>query len=108
MSYDEFQRQIGKAGLTLTEFAALIRMNRASISNLSKKGEVPAHLAIMATLMGEMAEHRIDFRPSLAAISIAPKKPRGGSAKGRFGGSRQSDMFTALGNDGIAKRAGAP
>ena len=96
MIYDEFQRHIGKAGLTLTEFAALIRMNRVSLSNLSKKGDVPTHLAIMASLMGEMAEHKIDFRKTLASISISPKKPRGGSVKGRFGGSRQSDMFIAL------------
>lgn len=106
MSYDEFQRQVGKAGLTLTEFAALIGMNRVSISNLSKKGDVPTHLAIIASLMGEMAEHRIDFRKTLAAISIELKKPRGGSAKGRFGGSRQSDFFIAPSGHGIAKGAG--
>lgn len=93
MTYDEFHRQIGKAGLTVTEFAGLVRMNRASISNLSSKGEVPAHLAIIACLMGEMAEHRVDFRGALAGIHIAPKKPRGGAMKGRFGGSRQTDMF---------------
>ena len=93
MTYDEFQRQIGKAGLTLSEFAGLIRMNRGSISNLASKGDVPAHLAIMACLLGEMAEQRVDFRAPLAALSIAPKKPRGGAAKGRFGGSRQTDLF---------------
>lgn len=93
MTYDEFQRHIGKAGLTLTEFAGLIRMNRVSLSNLSKKGEVPTHLAIMACLMGEMAEQKVDFRRSLASIRIEPRKPRGGSAKGRFGGSRQTDLF---------------
>ena len=45
-------------------------------------------------LMGEMAERKIDFRSALAGIEIEPKKPRGGAAKGRFGGSRQADMFT--------------
>lgn len=94
MIYDEFQRQVGKAGLTLTEFAALIRMNRASISNLSGKGKVPAHLAIMACLMAEMAEHGIDFRSPLFALDIVAKKPRGGAAKGRFGGDRQTDLCT--------------
>jgi hypothetical protein len=93
MTYEELQRQIGKAGLTITEFAGLIRMNRASISNLAGKGDVPAHLAIIACLMGEMAERQVDFRTPLAAIDIAAKRPRGGAAKGRFGGSRQSDMF---------------
>ena len=93
MNYAEFHRHIGKAGLTLKEFASLIRMNRVSISNLSKKGEVPSHLAVMACLMGEMAEQRVDFRSVLANIDIEPKKPRGAAAKGRFGGSKQADLF---------------
>lgn len=54
-------------------------MNRASLSNLAKKDEVPAHLAIIATLLGEMAEQRIDFRHALSRIDIKPKKPRGAS-----------------------------
>lgn len=95
MTYDEFQRHIGKAGLTLKEFAGLIRMNRISISNLAKKGEVPSHLAVMACLMGEMADHRVDFRAALSRIDIEPRKPRGAAAAGRFGGSRQKDLFTA-------------
>ncbi|WP_210168020.1 hypothetical protein [Chelatococcus sp. CO-6] len=39
MTYDEFQRHVGKAGLTLKDFAKLVRMNRVSISNLAKKGK---------------------------------------------------------------------
>lgn len=95
MTYDEFQRHIGKAGLTLTEFALLIRVNRVSISNLSKKGHVPSHLAVIACLMGEMADRQIDFRPVLSTIDISARKARGAAAAGRFGGSRQEDMFTA-------------
>lgn len=95
MTYDEFQRHIGKAGLTLKEFAGLIRMNRISISNLAKKGEVPSHLAVMACLMGEMADHQVDFRGAIARIDIEPRKPRGAAASGRFGGSRQKDLFAA-------------
>lgn len=98
MTYDEFQRHIGKAGLSLKEFAQLIRVNRVSISNLSKKGEVPSHLAVIACLMGEMADRQIDFRPALAAIDIAPRKARGAAAKGRFGGNRQNDMFETGGH----------
>lgn len=95
MIYEEFQRHIGKAGLTITEFAKLIRMNRVSISNMSKRGEVPSHLAVIACLMGEMAESKIDFRSILTTIDIEAKRPRGAAAKGRFGGSPQSDMFIA-------------
>lgn len=93
MTYEEFYRHIGKAGLTLKEFAELIRMNRISISNLSKKGEVPSHLAVIACLMGELAERKGDFRTALAQIDIEPKKARGAAAKGKFGGSKQADMF---------------
>lgn len=93
MTYQEFQRHIGKAGLTLSEFAELIRMNRVSISNLSKKGEVPSHLAIIACLLGEMGECKIEFRPLIAGIGLEPKKPRGAAAEGRFGGNPQGDFF---------------
>jgi hypothetical protein len=79
VTYEEFQRHVGKAGLSLKEFAGLLRMNRASLSNLAKKGEVPAHLAIIATLLGEMAEQRVEFRPSLSRIDIKPKRARGTS-----------------------------
>ena len=93
MLYQEFQRHIGKAGLTICEFAELIRMNRVSISNLSKHGEVPAHLAVIACLLGEMAERGIEFRRVINALGLELRKPRGGAAKGRFGGSRQRDLF---------------
>jgi hypothetical protein len=94
MTYDEFLRQLGKAGLTVKEFAQLVRMNRVSISNNAKKGQVPSHLAVIAALMGEMAERGIDYRAALSRIEIAPRKPKGAAAQGRFGGDRQGDMFS--------------
>jgi len=93
MNYDEFQRQLGKAGLTIREFAALIKMNRNSVTNYAKSGEVPSHLAVIAALLGEMAERKIDFRAALSKIEIEPKKPRGGGNTGRFGGIKQDDLF---------------
>ncbi|MGI4732562.1 MAG: XRE family transcriptional regulator [Janthinobacterium lividum] len=107
MTYQEFQRHVGKAGLTISEFAELIRMNRISISNLSKRGEVPPHLAVIACLLGEMAERKIDFQPLIHSIGLEPRKPRGGGAKGSFGGSRQADLFTkgrAPGQQGLARK----
>lgn len=96
MTYEEFQRHLGKAGLTLRQFADLLKMNRISLSNYGKKGEVPSHLALIVALMGEMAEHRVDFRSVLTKIDIEPKKPRGGATKGKFGGGRQMAMqFTS-------------
>jgi hypothetical protein len=91
MTYDEFQRQLGKAGITTREFAELIRMNRNSITNCSQKGEVPSHLAVIASLMGEMAEHHVNFKAALEKIDIEPKKPRGASPNGIFGRKKQAD-----------------
>ena len=79
MTYEEFRRQLGKAGLTGHEFADLIKMNRNSITNCSSKGEVPAHLAVISALMGDMADSGLDFRNTLAKIEIKGKAPRGKS-----------------------------
>jgi len=92
MTYAEFQRQIGKAGLTIREFADLVKMHRNSVTNYAKFGEVPSHLAVIAALLGAMAEQKVDFRSILDNIEIEPKKPRGSAAKGRFGGSKQTDL----------------
>lgn len=95
MTYTEFQRHVGKAGLTVKAFADLIKMNRVSLSNCSKKGEVPSHLAVIAALMGEMADKKVDFYTVLESIDIVPKKPRGAGKTGHFGGDkdRDADMF---------------
>jgi hypothetical protein len=91
MSYDEFLRQLGKAGLSVREFAILLRMNPNSVSNYGASGEVPDHLAVLAALMGEMSEHRIDFRPVLARIELRTKR-RGSNGPGRFRGDSQQDL----------------
>ena len=90
--YEEFRRQLGKAGVTAREFAALVGLHRNSITNYAGQRDVPSHLAVIVTLMGEMAEHGLDFRTALSRIQIEPNKPRGGAAKGRFGGTRQFDL----------------
>jgi hypothetical protein len=97
MDYEEFQRQIGKAGLTIREFADLVKMNRISISNYGQKGEVPSHLAVIAALLGEMAERKINYRDVLSRIEILPKKPRGAGI-GKFGGNKQTG-FDLLGRE---------
>lgn len=89
MTYEEFQCELGKAGLTAREFADLIRMNPNSVTNCSSKGTVPAHLGVIAALMGEMNELKADFRRVLARIPIEPKKPRGAARPGKFGGDKQ-------------------
>lgn len=66
----------------------MVRMSRISISNYGKKGEMPSHLAVIAALLGEMAERKIDFRDVLSRIDILPKKPRGAGI-GKFGGNKR-------------------
>ena len=92
MTYEEFRRQLGKAGLTIKEFAELIKQTPNSITNHAAEGEVPSHLAIIAALMGEMAESGVDFRGALGKVDYEPSKPRGGAAKGKFGGSKQISL----------------
>ena len=92
MTYEEFRRQLGKAGLSAREFADLVKMNRNSITNYAKDGVVPSHWAIVAVLMGEMADNGLDFKKALGKIEIEPNKVRGAAAKGRFGGDKQADI----------------
>ncbi len=93
MTYDEFRRQLGKAGLTVKGFAELIKQTPNSITNYAAHGAVPPHLAIIAALMGDMAEAGFDFRTTLARIQFEASKPRGGAVKGKFGGSKQADLI---------------
>jgi len=95
MTYDEFKRHMGKAGLTIRAFAELLRLNPASISNYSKTGVVPSHLAVIVVLLGELAELKVNYKEVLAKADIAPKKARG-AGKGKFGGDRQNLLFDAL------------
>lgn len=81
MTYDEFRRHLGKAGLTLHEFAQILKMNPISLSNYGQRGTVPSHLAIIACLVGEMAEHQIDYKTPLERIAISSKKRRGNPYK---------------------------
>lgn len=92
MKYEEFRRQLGKAGLSAREFADLVKLNRNSITNYAKDGVVPTHWAIVALLMGEMADNGLDFKEALGGIEIEPNKVRGSAAKGRFGGSKQTSL----------------
>ncbi len=93
MTYDEFRRQLGKAGLSVKGFAELIKQTPNSITNYAAQGGVPPHLAIIAALMGDMAEAGFDFRTTLARIQFDASKPRGGAMKGRFGGSKQTALI---------------
>lgn len=77
MTYEQFKRRLQKAGLTIVEFAALLNMNKASITNYSVVGHVPDHLAVIVTLMAAMADADLDFRPVIESLRIERKAGRG-------------------------------
>ncbi|WP_174983990.1 XRE family transcriptional regulator, partial [Burkholderia lata] len=74
------------------EFARLIRMNESSITNYSSKGTVPSHLAVIATLIGALAAHEIDFRELIAQTAIEAKRPRGRGMNFRKNGSCATEV----------------
>ncbi len=81
MTYDEFQRHVGKAGLKLYEFARYMDLNPTTISNKRSRG-VPRHLAMVAVLLGELADRGIDYRELLARNGIEPTAPRNSDDNG--------------------------
>lgn len=100
MTYDEFRRQLGKAGISVKGFADLVKLHRNSITNYAKGGVVPSHWAIVVVLMGEMAENKLDYRKALRRIEISPNKVRGSAVKGRFGNSKQAELNLTNKEDG--------
>ena len=63
MPYTEFQRLVGKAGLSIKEFAALLDMKPNSITNYSKQDVVPTHIAVIVALISTMKDEGLDFYP---------------------------------------------
>ena len=81
MNYKELIRQLGKAGLNCKEFAELLKVTSNSITNLKTKEikegkDVPKNLAIISTLLGEMAERGIDYKGIIEKIDFKPQKSR--------------------------------
>ncbi len=89
MSYDDFITELNTAGLSVRRFAHLMGMQPNSISNNKKKGEIPDHLAVIASLLAEMSNHGIDFSPIFVRLEPSRKMPRGGSKPGKFAGDPQ-------------------
>lgn len=83
MTYEQFKRRLKKAGLTIVEFAALLNMNKASITNYSVVGHIPDHLSVIVALMAAMADADLDFRPVVERLNIERKARRGSGFGGR-------------------------
>jgi hypothetical protein len=87
MLYPEFRRHLGKAGMTINEFAAYLCVQPASVSNYSKSGSVPRTYAIVAIFLGEAADRGADSARLLESFGVTPRAvPTGSNVK-------QFDMF---------------
>lgn len=92
MPYPDFLTELMRAGLSVRGFADLVGMNPNSITNYARQGELPAHLALIAVLIAEMAVQGLDYRRAMARVAPSLKKPRGGARRGHFGGDRQQSL----------------
>ena len=92
MTYNEFLGELGKARLTIREFAQLLAMQPNSVSNNAMRGKVPSHLAVIVSLLAEMQLQGVAYKPVFARLNIQKKKPRGGASSGKFGGDRQRQL----------------
>lgn len=79
MKYEEFKRQVHKAGLTVRTFAELIKQSPNSITNYAGTDKVPAHLSIIAVLLAEMKEAGIEYKTAIRKLDLQTNKPRGRS-----------------------------
>lgn len=77
MQYEDFKRQLARAGLNVTEFAALLGRSPESVMNYGQRGTVPDHIALAAVLMAELADAGRDFRPAVLRLGISRKRARG-------------------------------
>ncbi len=77
MTYDEFRRQLGKAAISIREFAELLRMSPNTVSNKAQQGRVPDHMAVIAALIAEMAERQIDYRSIIGKLDLDGGSHRG-------------------------------
>ena len=90
MTYDDFLGELNKAGLSVKRFADLLGMQPNSISNNKKRGEVPMHLALIASLLAEMSVCKLDYESVMTRVKPAKKRPRGAAIDGRFAGEKQT------------------
>lgn len=71
MTYQEFQIELSKIGLTIKELATLIGMNPNSITNYKSKEIIPLNLAIIVALILSLKNSGLD--PELIINEIKRK-----------------------------------
>jgi len=76
MNYETFKVHVRKAGFDLRQFASLIGMNHRSISNYSRHGSVPEHLALISLLMVELERRDVDVKGIFAKLDQMGRRLR--------------------------------
>lgn len=76
MDYKTFKGCVRKTGLELKEFAGFIGMNHKSVSNYSKRGVVPDHLALIALMMIELDRYNVDYKDLLVKLDEVESQVR--------------------------------
>ena len=71
MDYSQFRRHLGKAGLSVNEFASLLDVSPSAVSNYAQKAVVPRSYAALAILLGHTADNNLDFRITLSRFGIS-------------------------------------
>lgn len=89
MIYSEFRRHLGKAGITINDFAAYLCVRPSSVSNYAKTGVVPRTYAMLVVLMGEAVDRGVPVSDVLARYGIVPQATEKGNV-------RQFDMFRVI------------
>ncbi|AUQ27471.1 DNA-binding protein [Dickeya zeae] len=93
MTYDDFSRYLGKAGITVREFAFLLKKHPNSVTNNAQKKHVPNELGIIAALIGEMAENNLEFKSIIEGLELKNRKPRDTVETGKFGGTSKVSLI---------------
>jgi hypothetical protein len=81
MKYDAFCEELRQAGLSGRAFARLLKLNPNSITNYKARGEVPSHLAVIASLIRALYDAGIDYVGIIARVPIEKKAARGVAIK---------------------------
>ncbi|MDZ4075663.1 MAG: helix-turn-helix transcriptional regulator [Hylemonella sp.] len=80
MPYSEFRRHLGKAGLTINQFAAYLGVRPSSVSNYAKSGTVPRTYTMLVILLGECADRGLDPATIFARFNVFPIGESGSNA----------------------------
>lgn len=76
MLYKEFQDRVRRSGLSMKGFADFVGMDRKSISNYSKSGEAPNHLALIALLLAELTKYEVKHEALKERFDALGRRPR--------------------------------